>query len=321
VHRLPRVLLAAALAATAASLPVSSALASTKKSALKVATSTTTTAAAPATTTTIAAPATTTTTAAPATTTTTAAPATTTTTAAPITPILDTVTNITSETFDSLTWWALHGLAARPWHTGVLAAADGNRFLRTQIAQGTHDGTSFFLPTGTADHVRLTYRLRVDKAFDATTSANDVKLPGFGNPSMTLLGVCLSGCGGAGADGITGYSARVDVANTNIPGFYVYDLPAQAHGRGARWAAPRLSPDVWHTVQLEIAMNTPGVADGLLKATLDGQPVFSQTRLVFRTVPTLHVGNAWFDVYFGGSGVAPATTNIDIDDVVVDALS
>jgi hypothetical protein len=229
-------------------------------------------------------------------------------------------TTITTETFSSQTWWAAHGLTSRPWHTGVFTGTDGNPFLRTLIAQGAHDGTSFQLKTGTADHVRLTYKLRLDSAFDPGPSKNDVKLPGFGSPSLTLAGVCLSGCGGAGADGVTGYSARVDVANTGIPGYYVYDLPAFAFGRGVRWAAPRLTPNVWHTVQLEIAMNTPGVADGVLKATLDGVPVYSASRVTFRTTPLLHVGSAWFDIYYGGTGVSPATTYVDLDDVLVESL-
>jgi hypothetical protein len=262
----------------------------------------------------------TTTTEAPATTTTTVAPTTTTTTAAPLDTVLSTVSTITSESFSTTTWWAAHGLLARPWHTGVIVGPDGNPFLRTQIAAGTHDGTSFQLPTGLADHVRLTYRLRVDSAFDATQSSNNVKLPGFGSPSFDVAGICLAGCGGAGADGVTGYSARVDVANNNIPGFYVYDLPAQAYGRGVRWAAPRLAPGVWHTVKLEIAMNTPGVANGVLKATLDGVPVFTASAITFRTSPLLHVGSAWFDIYYGGSGVTPATTNVDLDDVLVEQL-
>jgi hypothetical protein len=278
---------------------------------------TTTTTAAPTTTTT-AAP-TTTTTAAP-TTTTTAAPTTTTTEAPAAEPATATATTITSETFDTGWWWQSHGLSARPWHTGVLTGADGNPFLRTQIAAGNHDGTSFMFPTGDADHVRLTYRLRVDAALDATQSNNDVKLPGFGSPSIDIAGVCLSGCGGSGADGITAYSARVDISNKNIPGYYVYDLSSLAFGRGVRWAAPRLAPNVWHTVQLEIAMNTPALDDGVLKATLDGVPVYSATHVRFRLVPTLHVGTAWFDIYYGGTGVSPATTNIDLDDVLVERL-
>lgn len=231
-----------------------------------------------------------------------------------------TATTITTESFDTSGWWANHGLTTRPWHTGVVVGADRNPFLRTLIAQGTHDGTSFMFRTGSADHVRLTYKLRLDSAFDPTPSKSNVKLPGFGSPSIDLAGVCLSGCGGAGADGITGYSARVDVANTGIPGYYVYDLPALAFGRGVRWAAPRLTPNVWHDVQLEIAMNTPGVADGVLKATLDGVPVYSATRVTFRTTPLLHVGSAWFDIYYGGTGLSPATTYVDLDDVVVEAL-
>jgi hypothetical protein len=35
-------------------------------------------------------------------------------------------------------------------------------------------------------------------------------------------------------------------------------------------------------------------------------------------VPTLKVGSAWFDIYYGGSGVAPVTMYVDFDDLLLE---
>jgi hypothetical protein len=223
----------------------------------------------------------------------------------------------TTETFTSPTWWRAHGFAAAPWNTEVVEDASGNPFLRVHIDRGHHDGTSFLLPTGSADHVRLTYRIRFDAAFDPSRADHNVKLPGFGKPVFSATGECLAGCGGAPADGVIGYSARSQVDETGTPGFYVYDTSFHRWGSGYPWDAAPLAPARWHTVDLEIWMNHPMRDDGRLEATLDGAKVFSADDLHFRWTDALHVGGAWFDFYYGGAGVSPASTAIDIDDVVI----
>ena len=225
-----------------------------------------------------------------------------------------------TEGFDTATWWQTWGLATPPWNTEVATDGGDASFLRVHIAQGEHDGTSFVLTTGTTDHARLTYRLRVDSAFDPTKSDHNVKLPGFGKPVFAAGGTCLVACGGAPGNGVLGYSARVAVDDTGTPGFYVYDTDVRRWGEGLPWSAGPLTPNVWHTVELEIAMNDPARADGILRATLDGVPVFATGDLRLRWSSALHVGGAWFDFYYGGDGVSPADTNIDIDDVTLESL-
>ena len=222
-----------------------------------------------------------------------------------------------AERFDSHLWWQRWGLPRSPWNAGVVPDGTGGGFLRVRILKGAHDGTSFLLSSGDADDVRLRYRIRVDRAFDPSRSASDVKLPGLGRPVRDPGGRCLVACGGAAADGVTGWSARADVHASGRPGFYVYDLDASGYGRGERWQLPGLTPDVWHTVEMRVRMNTPGRADGVLQAWVDGNAVYERTDLRMRTSPSLHVGGAWVDVYYGGSGTSPATTYVDIDDVVL----
>jgi hypothetical protein len=217
-------------------------------------------------------------------------------------------------------WFRTWGFA-QPRHTGVVAEADGNTFLRSTIVAGTHDGTSFRLPMPEADVAHLRYRVRYGSAFSPTGSATNVKMPGFGSPSLDVAGVCLSGCGLAVADGITAYSARSDIRQDGVPGWYVYDVESAnsaTFGRGERWTFPGFANDRWYTVDQYIRMNTPGQKDGSLRTLIDGQPVFERTSYDFRTVPTLRVGSAWFDVYFGGSGLAPVDMDVDFDDVLLE---
>jgi hypothetical protein len=227
-------------------------------------------------------------------------------------------TTVTREPFDSATWWQRWGMATAPFNTEVVGDGDGGSFLRVHIAEGAHDGSSFLLPTGDADHVRLTYRLRVDDAFDPSAADHDVKLPGFGKPVFAAGGQCLVACGGAPGDGVLGYSARTDVDDHGTPGFYVYDTTLHRWGRGFRWTAGPLVPGVWHTVRLEIEMNDPARDDGVLLADLDGTRVFTATDLHLRWTSLLHVGGAWFDIYYGGAGVSPAATAVDVDDATIE---
>jgi hypothetical protein len=224
------------------------------------------------------------------------------------------------ETFDSPTWWHDWGMATPPLTTEIASDGGDGSALRVDIARGAHDGTSFLLPTWGADHLRLTYRVWLAPSFDPSVSRNDVKLPGFGRPLFSPSGVCLAACGGAPGDGVLGYSARVDLDERGVPGFYVYDTTVSRWGRRLPWTTGPLATGAWHTVRLEISMNRPRAADGVLVAELDGVRVFEAHDLRFRAASWLHAGGAWFDLYYGGSGVSPTDTHIDIDDVVLELL-
>jgi len=57
--------------------------------------------------------------------------------------------------------------------------------------------------------------------------------------------------------------------------------------------------------------------DGVLRAWIDGQPVYENTGIRFRDVDSLHVERAWFDIYYGGTWTAPDDMYIDFDNAVV----
>ena len=230
--------------------------------------------------------------------------------------------NRTEETFDDVGWWRGWGMTSAPQRTAVLAEPDGNRLLQVKFGAGTHDGTTFFYPTGTADEVHVRYRMQLSPGFDPSASASNVKMPGFGSPRRSKTGACLAGCGGMPADGITSYSARSDIHATGAPGWYVYwaDMPktVPSYGTGGRWRTPAFTPGRWYTVNLYLKMNTPGSADGTMRAVIDGVQVAAYSGLELRRVDTLHVGAAWFDFYYGGAGVAPRDMWVRLDDIVVE---
>ena len=246
-----------------------------------------------------------------------------TTTTPPAPPASDTYDHRVEEGFASASWWRDWGLGSAPLRTGIITGR-GESALGIRVEKGTHDGTSWMLPTGDADDVHVQYRLRLPKNWDVSGTASNFKLPGFGNPVRDRRGVCLSGCGGRPADGVRSYSARGDVDFRGRNGWYIYHaaMPqtATSYGMGLRWWGRQepLQADRWYTIDLRIQMNTPGEHDGVLQAWIDGTNVSDIVGLRFRDAASLHVGAAWFDFYFGGSGVARENMILLVDDIVVE---
>jgi hypothetical protein len=225
-----------------------------------------------------------------------------------------------SEVFDSDHWYESWGFG-QPDNARAMPEINRNGYLRVMIPGGSHSGTSFRLPMPDANVAHLRYRLRLGATFDPSDAASNVKLPGFGNPRLDARGACLGACGLAVADGITSYSARSDVRADGRPGWYVYDPDSALSlrfGRGERWQAEPFTLTKWHTIDQYIQLNTPGVRNGVLRTLIDGHQVFDRRSYVFRLVDSLHVGSAWFDVYYGGSGQAPIVMYVDVDDIFLE---
>lgn len=70
--------------------------------------------------------------------------------------------------------------------------------------------------------------------------------------------------------------------------------------------APGLANNKWYLVELHVKMNSPGVANGVMEAWLDGELRYRKTNVNFRNVGhnNLGVRQFWFNVYAGGTGVA-----------------
>lgn len=78
-----------------------------------------------------------------------------------------------------------------------------------------------------------------------------------------------------------------------------------------------LSRNRWYCIEQYVRLNDPGVANGEMKAWVDGHLAMKQTGLHFRDTDALKIETAWFDVYHGGATPAPSDLHLYIASVVI----
>lgn len=174
------------------------------------------------------------------------------------------------------------------------------------------------------DEAWFRYRIRLDD-FEPITSG---KLPGFaGMPNFTARGCNPS------TETYPGWSARMlfepagfgDLESDQIQlGYYTYHLDqAGTCGDFMLWDNDGvLDQDQWYCIEGHIALNTPGVADGVLQGWVDNDLAFRQEELSFRreTEEWLDVRTFWLNVYFGGSTIPnDRDLTLRIDDLAISA--
>jgi hypothetical protein len=84
--------------------------------------------------------------------------------------------------------------------------------------------------------------------------------------------------------------------------------------------AGKLRPGDWYCIEGEVDLNTPGLADGALRAWVDGTPAFDAAGIEFRRPdePQIRIESFWFNVYYGGKPTAEKDMGLTIDEVAVD---
>jgi hypothetical protein len=77
--------------------------------------------------------------------------------------------------------------------------------------------------------------------------------------------------------------------------------------------------DQWYLVEMFVKMNTPGVADGVIRGWVDGALSFDKRNVIFRLPghDNLHVRTIWMNVYKGGVYGNCNDSEIYIDQMVV----
>lgn len=217
----------------------------------------------------------------------------------------------------------------------VAAPAAGNQLLalpslQATVPKGEHLGLDlrYDLPKG-ADKLPLQeaymrYYLRLGPEW--VNSPDSGKLPGFAGTYNRV------GWGGRGWNGMQGWSARGGFtkslpshhpAHQLLPlASYVYhSKSASMFGDTLVWGggkgAALIKPGRWVCIEQHIRLNTPGREDGVLRAWVDGQPVFERRNLRLRDTPAVGIENAWFDLYMGGQQPALRDMGIQIAHVVV----
>ena len=142
----------------------------------------------------------------------------------------------------------------------------------------------------------MTYDVYFDAGFDWKKGG---KLPG-------MCGLdCPVGCSGVSRE--RGWSTRLMWRENGGMVTYAYypdKSPAARCGEDWRWSS-KVQAGKWHSVRIYAGVNTPGVADGVSRAWLDGALVLDKTAVMYRYRPgdAYAVTRAYITTYAGGSSV------------------
>ena len=230
-----------------------------------------------------------------------------------------------ADAFEALDLWDGHVPSAR---NRVELTDSGFRGtgLRVTIPKGSHYGADFKLDLSKAvgeepEHLFFRYFLRLDPDWSPQTNG---KLPGFsGVYSRTGKGGYQSTASDPGWSARMEFFASRDNDHRARLGYYVYHLGQEGrYGDGMSWnEAGKLNPGEWYCLEGEVALNQPDIADGALRAWVDGTPVFDVAGVQFRRAdePNIKIESFWFNVYYGGKQRAERDFGMVVDEVVVDS--
>jgi len=195
------------------------------------------------------------------------------------------------------------------------------KVLRVKYPTGKYgskdSGVAFpWILRGKYEELTLTYRVKFESGFQFTTSG---KLPGLCG-AVDEIG-CFRYTDGNPPNGDDGFSVRVVWLKADgSVGTYVYHANQKGtYGDIFQWSHSDgnpvyLIPGQWHTIQLRVVLNDPGVANGYAEAWLDGEYVSRAEGLLFRNNSSagrsLKVNEMYFNTFHGGnkSSDAPSQT-------------
>lgn len=179
---------------------------------------------------------------------------------------------------------------------------------------GVKEGGGQFLgtlPNGPTDHLFVRYWVRFPEDFDFVKGG---KLPGlYGGSEIS---------GGRIPDGTNGFSTRLMWRTNGMGEVYVYMPSSPKFGTSLGRGDFTFARGVWHCLEQELVLNTPGQADGVVRVWLDGRPVFENRQLLLRTTPLLKIEGVFFSTFFGGgdeSWAPPTDTHVDFGPFAVSA--
>jgi hypothetical protein len=136
----------------------------------------------------------------------------------------------------------------------------------------------------------LRYKVRFPAGF---TFVRGGKLPGlYGGQAPT---------GGDRARDGSGFTTRFMWRSNGAGEIYAYTLGKSTRygdslGRGSFY----FSPGRWQVLELEVFVNGPGVADGIIRVWVDSMQVLEKTNVVFRNEAEGAVDGLIFSTFFGG---------------------
>lgn len=230
--------------------------------------------------------------------------------------------------FESETWWEEWGEKKLDRHATTLTTDAEQKFephrgraLRIAVDQGGHNGLSlsyrFKRQLGhEPEEIYFRYYIRLADDWDPERGG---KFPGIGGTYGR------AGWGGRKVNGTDGWSARGlfkgQESGTTPIGFYCYHADMKGtYGDNFIWnenGFRGLDNNRWYCIEQFAKMNTPGKNDGVLRAWVDGQPVFERLDIRMRDVSNLKIETIWLNVYYGGTWTAATPHHLYIDDVEI----
>ncbi|MGV0024793.1 polysaccharide lyase [Phormidesmis priestleyi] len=225
-------------------------------------------------------------------------------------------TPVWSGTFDQSNWmqqWKVQNQASWGWQNFAIVPDATRRFskvLRVSYPRGSASpesarnsrsaigGGQFLASLGIqpADKLRLSYFVRFSENFDFVKGG---KLPGlFGG---------VANSGGKTPDGTDGFSTRYMWRRGGAGEVYAYLPTSKDYGTSLGRGAWNFRPGVWYRLEQEVTLNRPGKKDGRVRVWINGNRVFEQAGIVFRSTPTLKINGVFFSTFFGGSDQSWAT--------------
>lgn len=156
------------------------------------------------------------------------------------------------------------------------------------------------------------YYLRFSENWDGLNG----KLPGFGGTYDR------GGWGGKPSDGKNGWSARGlfgKIRDVGVPiGTYCYHAKMKGqYGDSWWWDCEPLQRNRWYCVEQYLKLNTPGQPDGIIRAWVDGKPVFDKTDIQFRDTDALKIERIWGNAYHGGKTPAQSDDTLFVDNLII----
>lgn len=201
------------------------------------------------------------------------------------------------------------------------------RALRVRVPRGEHLGLDLryhFARHGKSEpeQAYLRYYLRLGDDWDPV--ADGGKLPGLAG---------TYGKGGWGdrvSNGKNGWSMRAAFSRSMGTSAFkdhttlgvlachgrVADVSCETWGWGGGNGAV-LRKNRWYAIEQHVRLNTPGKADGVFEAWVDGRLVYRNLAVLYRDVPELRIETAWMNLYHGGSKPAAADMTAYIAAVVI----
>jgi hypothetical protein len=226
---------------------------------------------------------------------------------------------------DWYTAWGERGVPARVETVDADARLKFEPFrgkaLKIRIDEGGHYGLSlsyqFKKQLGyEPEEIYFRYYLRLA---DDWTPKRGGKLPGIGGTYGR------AGWGGRPVHGDDGWSARGQFngqkdGRTPI-GYYCYHMDMKGrYGSGWIWDKEErgyLANNRWYCIQQYVKLNTPGVADGILRGWVDGELAYEKTDIRFRSTDRLKIETVWINFYLGGTWTSESEHHAYIDEVVI----